>query len=1127
MAVRFHPTVELAPGADLTAVPSTYSWTDLTQGRYVHNPDAITIRRGRSDRNATTSPSTCGLTLLNPSGIWVPDNPLSTYYGLLDINTPLRILMRPNTNTASDAFGRTLSSQWGSADAGGAWTNNGGAASDYSTATATGGRHLHTAANSSHQSTLASVSLIRVDVYARVTVNAISTGGSQRAGIICRYTDASNSRRADLVFDTAAGITAQLTSRDASIETTLASVATGLTHSTPTSYWIRMQTGLTSVRVKVWTGALGDQPADWLINGSNGGAFFSPVAGRVGLFSRRETGNTNANATVDFDDFSMADGPLIRFAGYVDSWPTSWTDASERQSLAPITASGHLRRLANGRSLKSAIFRALSGDDNLVGYWPMEGGTSSTQFSSAIGGPPVPFAGISAGSDSDVAGSDPLPTVSTTGRVVFGVPPYPPSMKWSLRFVLKVPSSTTSSAQVLSWSTPGGTFARWQLTLFGGAPDTMRLEGYNSAGAATFIDASLNMVDTVSGAELTNDRQLYIEVDGAQNGANIDLNWSTWYLPDAGGAVTSISRAPSVAGTIANVTRISHDANSGFDVEHTLGHIAVGSDVIGGSVDAAVTGFAGETTFARLARLCTEEHVSAIFGEILGTIAGDTNQTMGPQPSAALLEHLREVEATEAGVLFDGIQGQVTVLPRSLRRNHAVNLTLDHDSSHIKEGHSSTWDDQLVRNDIQVTNSSGTVATAVDKTGQAVRGVYTDPVRINAGSDTDATQHAAWRLHLGKTPERRYPAVTFELHNPALATLTDAWLACDIGSRININNLPNMYTNVADLLIEGYTETFNSDFWTVTLNCTPAAPWDTFTVEASANRGRLDTSGSTLLAGYDSSSTALLVATTVADGAQWSTTAEPYDWQVAGERMTVTTMNTNAAAFVAAGAASHADNATLTPALPAGVQKGDLLLVFCAIRNTSATITTPTGYTVLLSDTNVALFGKIHTGTESAPSVAFSGGSAGDTTSAQMAAFRYTQCRTAYSNSSSNVAAANIAVPAALPPQHRCAVLWLGWKQDDWTSVATFSGTEIGEPSTTTGSDQGLVWDYAIQSIATEVAGGSFSVTGGTNQISKGYVVFLPGDVQSCTVTRAVNGVAKAQAAGAAVSLWKPGVVTL
>jgi hypothetical protein len=107
-------------------------------------------------------------------------------------------------------------------------------------------------------------------------------------------------------------------------------------------------------------------------------------------------------------------------------------------------------------------------------------------------------------------------------------------------------------------------------------------------------------------------------------------------------------------------------------------------------------------------------------------------------------------------------------------------------------------------------------------------------------------------------------------------------------------------------------------------------------------------------------------------------------------------------------------------------------------------------------------------------------------------------------------------------------VFYLGWKQDDWTSVATLAGaTEIGEASSTTGDDQGLVWDYAIQTSATDIVPGSFVVTGGLAAISRGAVVAIRSNVQAATVTRSVNGVVKSHAAGTAVNVHKPARLAL
>lgn len=222
-----------------------------------------------------------------------------------------------------------------------------------------------------------------------------------------------------------------------------------------------------------------------------------------------------------------------------------------------------------------------------------------------------------------------------------------------------------------------------------------------------------------------------------------------------------------------------------------------------------------------------------------------------------------------------------------------------------------------------------------------------------------------------------------------------------------------------------------------------------------------------------------------------------------------------AMSFVAAGTAAHGNNASIAPGVPAGLTSGDLMLLHCAIRNSGAgTPNTPSGWTLLVDGSNVRLFGKIAGSSESAPTVTFTGGVANADTSGQIAAVRGVQLNPLAFATSLNASAQDIAVPAVTLPEtvSLATVLYTGWKQDDWTSVAVVSGgTEIGEPSTTTGDDQGIVWDYQLVSSAlSAVTARTFSVTGGAAAISRGAAaVFEPNALtQSNSITPSLGGVA-------------------
>lgn len=200
--------------------------------------------------------------------------------------------------------------------------------------------------------------------------------------------------------------------------------------------------------------------------------------------------------------------------------------------------------------------------------------------------------------------------------------------------------------------------------------------------------------------------------------------------------------------------------------------------------------------------------------------------------------------------------------------------------------------------------------------------------------------------------------------------------------------------------------------------------------------------------------------------------------------------------YVGTGAPASANNASVTPALPGGWAQGDLLLAVATNRNSaSATVSAP-GWTKVATSGNLSLLGQIATASATAPVIAVAGGSANADTLAYTVAFRGTHqdITTVVSASAAqlNSSAANIAYPTVTPPSANNAVMVIGWKADDWTSVATLAGmAEIQEGVSTIGDDAGIVSDYVLQTTAAAVASGSFTVTGGSSAISRALTVAL------------------------------------
>jgi len=229
-----------------------------------------------------------------------------------------------------------------------------------------------------------------------------------------------------------------------------------------------------------------------------------------------------------------------------------------------------------------------------------------------------------------------------------------------------------------------------------------------------------------------------------------------------------------------------------------------------------------------------------------------------------------------------------------------------------------------------------------------------------------------------------------------------------------------------------------------------------------------------------------------------ATSASLYDYEFSPGVVNyyrVSAVDTGLPTFVASSTAVTANNASVTPTVPAGYLEGDMLVIWAAIRNSgTGTVVCPAGWNVTLQTDNIALFGKRAAASESAPTVAITGGAAGADVIAQMACFRNLERTPAAVTYQKNPAGQNIDYPVLAGYQSTwTAVLYLGWKQASWTSVATLAGAtaEIGDTPSAVGTGAGLVWDYQLLTTPAGSASGAFAVTGGTTAISYGAAVAL------------------------------------
>lgn len=823
-------------------------------------------------------------------------------------------------------------------------------------------------------------------------------------------------------------------------------------------------------------------------------------------------------------------------------------DASGRYLAADVVAYGPIYWAETDTEVESVLYRQIVefAGTGLVAYWPGEDSADATSLRSAVPGQPdiTSMYLISSSSDSEVVGSKPLWTFGGDDASIRAVvAPYarPSPEAWAVQFGVKIPEAPPSGTFVFAIYPDGGSVWAWLVEITPGTPTTfgtLELLGVNTAG--TDLLTGTKIIDFAINGSEPYDTLIGITVTARQNGADVD--WGL-HLSGVGGSVGQSGTLTSATHAPVRVLGVGPDSKlNGW----TMGHWQVWDNVDDWSF-INWDGFVGEDLWTAWFRALVDAGMPvSVYG------GATTTSTTGVLASESPVSRMKLITRSESGLMFEDRDGNVNFAMRADLYGQTAALTIDRTSKQILS--LTAVRDQLRRaNRITVSNAGAGGATADAPTpyDPTTTGYVlpAPPVGVNLETDEQALGAAQFEAALASHPDLRY-RMELELMGPA-AGLRAAYLAnVDIGSRILVTNNPTYSTlDPIDQQVMGIEEWHTAQRLHAILVTRPAAVWaDAFIAETGAgNLSRADTAGSVLLAAVDDNDTALLVGTRGLPGdteGKWSTSAVPYDLALrTRDRVTCTAVTNRTPTFVAAGAAAHADNAAITPGAAAGMAAGDCEILLVAVRDSTG-FAWPGGVAerraLLVGDQTgwkrLARFGGANgclqlwartwrDNTLTPPPLLTPQSSvAGDTISAQMCAFRYVQPVThTVALAKVNAAATNIDYPGLGIIRPSCVGILAAQREDDWTSVASPAGwTEIGEPDSTLGGDQGIAWYYQIQTTPTNTDAGSLVVTGGSG-ISRATVVSLISDVQTLTVTRAVNGAVTSHPAGADVRLWRAG----
>ena len=572
----------------------------------------------------------------------------------------------------------------------------------------------------------------------------------------------------------------------------------------------------------------------------------------------------------------------VRYSGYLSKLPASWRGAAASDSWVSVTAESILRRLAQQGAhspLRWTAPHLPSGNQGCVEYWPMEDGKAATEcashFSTGIPmtvsgslelGTSSPPAGSEATAQSDYAFMKANPP-SATGIVR----PYADTGTWTILGCFKTDEDSPVDMVLLDADINSGEGSTDpdQVRLFL-ETDRFVLAAYREG------DVLIDSLSTGVLVERPGDGQWHaFAVRALQSGADVvlRLRYDSFSF--------DLTLPGRTLGTVRKVAFPSTKINTNPALL-AVGHLAVydedlssvNMDRYASAMVAYNTG-AGERADTRLQRVDEE---SGLMSSLVA-VAEETGmyEQLGEQPRANVLGIIDDAVETDGGIWFeprDFVDGSLRYWSRSLindnaRRTAALTLTQD-DFSIIEQGD----DDHYLFTQVTV-NGAGSSATAsgpvVENEASFSRNVFS-PDRL--------ADHAGWTLYQGTRRDYRYPRIQMLLHGATGQIVP--WMVTELGERVLIPDPPPGVVNDIDLILEGYQEAMDQFAWTVDLYCSPASRYRIAKLDHTTY-GQMDTAESRLVNALDSTATTFDVETV--EGAEWASSG--YHVGIGGERMIV------------------------------------------------------------------------------------------------------------------------------------------------------------------------------------------------------------------------------------------------
>ncbi|HUM06362.1 MAG TPA: hypothetical protein VLT90_12935 [Terriglobales bacterium] len=632
---------------------------------------------------------------------------------------------------------------------------------------------------------------------------------------------------------------------------------------------------------------------------------------RTGAYSKGPQNSVSVRLNIPIKVSIALDGStkFVRFQGYIWSLRPVW-DQTGQYARVELSAAGMTRRLQQkSNPVLSSLKRAALRDTRVCNYWSMEDLRNAQQFSSNVSSSsnPMTFSNMNPAQDSSLPGSGALPTQTATSTYSANISgTFTQSDAGStIIFYHNAQVNPTGDTAIMRVHMRGSTsITRWEIVLLSADLTHVNIKGYAADGTVVINDLrgafsyiGLGPIQYVFAVH--------------QNGANTEYNLARGGILFSG-STTGGSTTAGTCGTPFQVSMLANAANAGY----VLGHVTVLNQYVTSYSPLpgqAWVGDNGDSSVSRVFRLCKEENLPLTLNGINLTGAFDPTPWatgdytwMDYQTQSPILTLLQQCADSDIGFLYDGLSPGVALRNRrSNLENQAVKLTLNAAAGQLSPPFQPEDDDQQIVNRFTASRATGGTASYEDDTGDYginTINVYDDSATVSLRYDTQLTDYAGWKVHLGTVSQfYRYPTITLDVRR--LQSLALTILTILPGDLINIQNISSFTSThpAGDILlmVQGWSENLSGVRWDMVLNCTSSTVWRVGLLTTDTNTSdtidaiHLDSENSKLAAGVSGGATSLSVATTGGNNPLWTTAAAnfPIILNVGGWQVTCTSIS--------------------------------------------------------------------------------------------------------------------------------------------------------------------------------------------------------------------------------------------